>query len=88
MDMGIAAVFVAALTTIGGVIVALIQSSRKENREDHALVVEQLRHVYKAVVKVDEKVDRHLMWHVETKEGNDGTVENGNRKRTKRGAAS
>lgn len=88
MDMGIAAVVVATLTTIGGVIVALIQSSRKENREDHALVVEQLRHVYKAVVKVDEKVDKHLLWHVESKEGNNGVTEIGNRKRAKRGSAS
>lgn len=88
MDMGIAAVIVAVLTTIGGVLVALIQSSRKENKEDHALVVEQLRTVYKAIVKVDEKVDKHLAWHIETKEGNNGAIEGTDRKRTKRRTAS
>lgn len=58
-------VIVGVLTLIGGIIVALIQSSRRENRADHAMVVHALDAVHKAVVNVDKKIERHLYWHAE-----------------------
>ena len=42
MDNGLAMVAVAVVTAIGGIIVALIQGLRKENRQDHAVVQERL----------------------------------------------
>ena len=65
IDNGLALVVVATITTVGGVIVALIQLLKKENREDHALVIDAIRSVYKSVGRVEDKVDKHLVWHAE-----------------------
>ena len=43
---------------------------RKENREDHAMVMDALRSVHKVIGRVEDKVDRHLVWHAEGKDGN------------------
>lgn len=55
-------VVVAIISLIGGVIVALIQQSRKENKQDHNVVAELLHDVHRDVVKVENKLD-----HVEDK---------------------
>ncbi len=65
IDNGLALVMVAIVTTVGGIIVALIQLFKKENREDHALVMDAIRSVYKSVSRVEDKVDKHLVWHAE-----------------------
>lgn len=65
-------VLAAVVATVGTVIVAVIQLFRRENKEDHALVVEQIRHLYKVMTNVDRKIDRHLSWHSEG-EANDET---------------
>ena len=78
MDMGTAAVVAASITAVGGVIVAGIQSSKKEarearqeNKEDHAVVQAQLGMIYRSVGRVDDKLERHLVQH---KEGQNGEI--------------
>jgi hypothetical protein len=70
MDNGLAMIAVASVTTVGGIIVAFIQIFKKENREDHAMVMDALRSVHKTIGRVEDKLDRHLVWHSEGKNGN------------------
>jgi hypothetical protein len=58
----VAAAFVAA---VASVIVALLQRTRKENSEDHMLVMDLLRGIGRKVDKVDDKIDRHVEWHMD-----------------------
>jgi hypothetical protein len=58
----VAAAFVAA---VASVIVALLQRTRKENSQDHMLVMDLLRSVGRKVDKVDDKIDRHVEWHMD-----------------------
>ena len=69
-----AAIVVALISTIGVVLVGLMQlfkkearANAKENREDHAIVSQQLRMIFKTVNRVDDKLEKHLDQH---KEGN------------------
>ena len=55
-------VVVAVIGLCGGVLVALIQKGRKENKTDHNVVANLLRNVHDDVVKVEYKLD-----HVEDK---------------------
>ena len=59
MDTGTAAVLVGVITTIGGIIVAVIQlrGLRIENKQDHAVVQGQLATILNSVFRVDSKVD-------------------------------
>ena len=50
------AIVVAVITVVGGVLVALIQSSRKDNKRDHAMVVD-------GIVRIETKIDTHLLDH-------------------------
>jgi hypothetical protein len=50
------AIVVAVITVIGGIIVALIQQSRKDNRNDHAMVVDGIK-------RIETKIDTHLLDH-------------------------
>lgn len=70
MDQGLAAIAVGLITAIGAILTALIQRGRKENRDDHALVVSALQKVNANVdrtlirlAKVDLKLDKHLLDH-------------------------
>ena len=65
-------VIVALITGAFGIVIALIQSARKENREDHAVVAESLKAVHKEIHRVGQKVDRHINWHAEG--GSNGRV--------------
>lgn len=58
-------VIVALITGAFGIVIALIQSARKENRQDHAVVAESLKAVHKEIHRVGQKVDRHINWHAE-----------------------
>lgn len=66
------AVVVALVTAVGGVIVAVIHSFRKENHADHARVMNALDRVSNTIERVEGKVDSHLEWHI--KGGNSGAV--------------
>jgi hypothetical protein len=50
------AIVVAVITVIGGVLVALIQQSRKDNSRDHAAVVDGIK-------RIETKIDTHLLDH-------------------------
>ena len=72
MDSAFAAVVVATITTIGAVIVGLMQAFKKEareavrnNNEDHAIVQQQLGMIFKSVSRVDDKLEKHIDHHAE-----------------------
>lgn len=72
MDQGWAAVVVAVITTVGGLLGILMQSMRKEaremrveNAEDHAIVQGQLQRIYRTINRVDDKLEKHLDQHRE-----------------------
>lgn len=78
MDAGLASIIVALLTTVGGVIVAMIHKFRKENKEDHHVVretltmirndiKEDLSSIQNDVKDVHEKLDNHIDWHLRIK---------------------
>jgi hypothetical protein len=66
-------IVVALITTVGGVLVALMQAFRKEtrnasearleNRDDHQVVQAQLKMIFGSVTRLDDKVDQHLNQH-------------------------
>ena len=51
------AVLVAAIAAVGGILAALVQSMRKENRDDHAVVANSLNRIE---TKLDNHIDDHL----------------------------
>lgn len=78
MDAGLASIIVALLTTVGGVIVAMIHKFRKENKQDHHVVTEtltmirndlkeDLSNIQSDVKDVHEKLDNHIDWHLRIK---------------------
>lgn len=64
MDAGIAAVLGAVIASVGGIIVAVIDKFRKENRRDHGAVMDALDRVSNTVERVEGKVDSHIEWHL------------------------
>ena len=67
MDIGYASILVAVVTTMGTVIVTIIQKSRKENKSDHNRVVETLVSLKQDVKDIDKKLDGHIEWHLNIK---------------------
>ena len=71
------AVIVAVIAAVGGILVALLQRSRAENKSDHntvaSLIVDvkdqlldlhvKIDHVESQVDKVDDQMHDHMMWH-------------------------
>jgi hypothetical protein len=51
------AIIVASIAAIGGVLAALVQGLRKENRTDHAVVSDSLNRIE---TKLDNHIDDHL----------------------------
>jgi hypothetical protein len=78
MSDAFATIVVALISTIGIIVVGLMQLFKKEareaaveNRQDHAIVQQQLRMIFKTVNRVDDKLDSHLLDH---EEGTNGKV--------------
>jgi hypothetical protein len=69
MDAGYATVLAAAVATLGGIVIALMQLKgfREENRADHAVVQKRLDNLIDMVGKQGARLTSHLDWHV-TKE--------------------
>lgn len=72
MSDSFATIVVALISTLGIVVVGLMQLFKKEarenaveNRQDHAIVQQQLRMIFKTVNNVDDKLDKHLDGHAE-----------------------
>ena len=61
MDASIVAV---VITGIFSILVALIQKTRKENKQDHNSVYETLQNLHEDVRSVGEKLDDHIDWHL------------------------
>ena len=55
------AVVVAVIAAVGGILAALVQSMRKENRDDHAVVADSLNRIE---TKLDNHIDDHLKGEV------------------------
>ena len=53
-----------AVAVIGGPLVVVVQSLRKENTSQHAEARELLKMVASKVDKVDDKLDGHINWHL------------------------
>ena len=53
-----------AVALIGGPLVVVVQSLRKENTSQHAESRELLKMVVSKVDKVDDKLDGHISWHL------------------------
>ena len=51
------AVTVAVIAAVGTILAALVQSMRKENRDDHAIVADSLDRIE---TKLDKHIDDHL----------------------------
>jgi hypothetical protein len=60
MDMGLSGVLAALISAVGLVLATLVQKVRRENRNDHAVVIEELRWLRRLVEKVDAKHDAHI----------------------------
>ena len=63
----LSAIIVALITTMGTVLVALVNILRKENRQDHNIVREKLEELRQDVKDVDDKLDGHISWHLDDK---------------------
>jgi hypothetical protein len=79
MDANAALIVAAAVTAVGGIIVAIIQQFKKENHTDHQVVVGLLHVLRKSQMRVEDKVDRvderlsnHLEFHA-----TEGMLDNG-----------
>jgi Na+-translocating ferredoxin:NAD+ oxidoreductase RnfG subunit len=63
----LSAIIVALITTVGTVLVALFNTLRKENRQDHNVVRQKLEELRQDVKDVDHKLDDHIGWHLDDK---------------------
>lgn len=49
----------------GGIIVALVERTRRQNNRDHAQNMNVLRSIDKKVDKIDDRLDHHIEWHLD-----------------------
>jgi hypothetical protein len=59
------AVIVATIAAVGGILAALVQMSRKENKADHGVVALLLKDLHEDVKDVDTKLEKHIDWHAD-----------------------
>ena len=57
------AVTVALIAAVGGILVALVQKGRVENKNDHGVVASLLRELHTDVEVVENKLDKHIDSH-------------------------
>lgn len=61
MDASIVGVIIAGIFSV---LVALIQKTRRENKQDHNLVYDSIQNLHEDVRAVGEKLDNHIDWHL------------------------
>lgn len=61
MDIGTATVVAATVSSAGGVLAILFQAMRRENREDHAEVITEIRWLRRIIERVEIKHDNHVV---------------------------
>ena len=49
----------------GGLIIALIERTRRENNRDHARNSQILHSIDQKVDKIDSRIDKHIEWHLD-----------------------
>jgi len=49
----------------GGIIVALIERTRRENNRDHAYNTQLLKGIDRKVDKLDDRFNGHIVWHLD-----------------------
>lgn len=54
-----------AFSAPGGILVALIEKTRRENNRDHAKNAQLLHRIDGKVDKIDERLDHHIEWHLD-----------------------
>ena len=69
MNEAWAAIIVAIIGLVGGIITVLLQKTRNENKNDHAFVVSRLEELHDDVKEVGKKIDGHISWHLTDKDG-------------------
>ena len=52
----------------GGIIVALVERTRRQNNRDHAQNMDVLRSIDKKVDRIDDRLDNHIEWHLDKDE--------------------
>jgi len=62
---------VIALVAPSGVLVALIERTRRENNRDHNRNSSLLQRIDGKVDKIDGRLDRHIDWHAHKENHND-----------------
>jgi transcription termination factor NusB len=58
-------IIVAAVLAPGGVLVALIERTRRENNRDHAYNSNLLKGIDRKVDKLDDRFNSHINWHLD-----------------------
>ena len=62
------AVTVALIAAVGGILAALVQKGREENKKDHGVVASLLKTLHNEVSVVENKLDKHIESHVTKQE--------------------
>jgi hypothetical protein len=70
MDWGV--VVAALVTAVGGIVTTLLMVFRKENRDDHATVMETIDRIGGKLDALNTKLGDHIDWHF--KEATNGKV--------------
>jgi hypothetical protein len=67
MDVGVATIIAAAVTSVGGLLGAAIKAFKdmhRQNREDHGNVMKEILEVKDGVNQVSERLNDHIGWHL------------------------
>jgi GTP-binding protein EngB required for normal cell division len=62
------AVTVALIAAVGGILAALVQKGREENKKDHGVVASLLKTLHNEVSVVENKLDKHIESHATKQE--------------------
>jgi Ser-tRNA(Ala) deacylase AlaX len=68
MNEAWASIVVAVIGLVGSGLALQFQKLKKENRNDHGLVIRAITEVQDDVREVGKKVDGHIDWHLKEKE--------------------
>lgn len=55
---------VAIIGMVGALLVALIETTRRQNNRDHAVNADKLDSVIEKIDKVDDRLGGHIDWHL------------------------
>ena len=62
-----ASIIVAIIGVVGSILAFQFQKMKKENRNDHGLVIRAINEVQDDVREVGKKLDGHIDWHLKDK---------------------